>query len=511
MRAAVPRFTLPIVLVVVGACVLVGCAELAGRLPFVRRAACARLDAELAPRGAHAQHCTRVSLLGRRVFVDGLEVERGPLYARAASATLSRRRAQMSELDLEIAHGDDVLTVTGLQAQVERRGDGMLSARLRGAPEVCWGARCEVVDLDAEMDVVDDEITATAHGRVGAFDVDASAQVAEGRLSVHARDPRLGELVIEGRRHEDQAHVTLNAQIPSYAQLAQVLAPDFEALAQLEIDGPFSMEMELNGPYEEPSAWEATGGLDLASLRKTARHSVAAQKFAEPFAFTPTVSETAPRILIDPRLPTYVELDALPEHVVKSVLYAEDAGFPHHNGFDVTEIANALRENIEAGSRKRGASTITQQLAKNLWLSTEKSLERKTHEALAAIALEALLDKDRILEIYINSIQWGPDFYGLVAASQHYFGKPPAELTPKEAAFIASVIPSPKRYHQYCQTGLLSEYFEERVMRLVGLLRDREVISQEEYEVAASTQLEFAAPTPPALEQPSTVSSALVP
>src|SRR5262249_54105904 len=131
-----------------------------------------------------------------------------------------------------------------------------------------------------------------------------------------------------------------------------------------------------------------------------------------------------------------------------ALLLSEDAGFFGHPGIDVAEIPVAWAQNEERGERARGASTITQQLVKNLFLHKDKSYGRKLTEAALALMLDAALPKQRILEIYLNVIEWGPDLYGLGPAAAHYFGKTPAALTPKETAFLVCLIPSPVRYHQ---------------------------------------------------------------
>jgi monofunctional biosynthetic peptidoglycan transglycosylase len=104
-----------------------------------------------------------------------------------------------------------------------------------------------------------------------------------------------------------------------------------------------------------------------------------------------------------------------------------------------------VRRNLEQGEYARGASTITQQLAKNVFLSTEKSLNRKLKEAILAYRLEQALSKNRILEVYLNVIEWGDGVYGIEAAARTYFGKSAAYLDPAEAAFLAAMIPNPRQ------------------------------------------------------------------
>jgi monofunctional glycosyltransferase len=129
-----------------------------------------------------------------------------------------------------------------------------------------------------------------------------------------------------------------------------------------------------------------------------------------------------------------------------AVVAAEDQNFPRHHGFDREAIADAL-EAHERGRRLRGASTISQQVAKNLFLWPGRSFLRKGLEAYFTVLIEALWPKRRILEVYLNVAEMGPGVYGVGAASRLYFGKPAAGLTAREASLLAAVLPSPKRMH----------------------------------------------------------------
>jgi monofunctional biosynthetic peptidoglycan transglycosylase len=162
------------------------------------------------------------------------------------------------------------------------------------------------------------------------------------------------------------------------------------------------------------------------------------------------------------RVQTWVPLDKISVNLQRAVLAGEDTNFTTHHGFDYEAIQRAweeaqreaAKEAREEGddqsswipampSFKRGASTITQQLAKNLFLSSEKSFLRKGREAAITYFLERDLSKRRILELYLNVIEWGDGIYGAEAASQYYFKKSAAELSPREGAFLSAIIPNP--------------------------------------------------------------------
>jgi monofunctional biosynthetic peptidoglycan transglycosylase len=143
----------------------------------------------------------------------------------------------------------------------------------------------------------------------------------------------------------------------------------------------------------------------------------------------------------------WVPLQRISPHLVKAVLIAEDDKFWRHEGFDLAAIKTAIEKDLKAKRFKFGGSTITQQLAKNLYLSPSKNPLRKLREAVLTWRMERVLTKARILEIYLNVAEWGESVYGIEAASRHYYGKSAHELGPQEAVRLAVVLPNPKRYN----------------------------------------------------------------
>ena len=138
----------------------------------------------------------------------------------------------------------------------------------------------------------------------------------------------------------------------------------------------------------------------------------------------------------------YVSLDDISPNLITAVVYAEDGLFMYHNGFDVKQMKIAYREN-KAGKRFRGGSTISQQTAKNAFLPHSRTMLRKAAEAYYTVMIEAVWGKRRIMEVYLNVIEFGDGIYGCEAASLHYFGHPASKLTRTEAAQLAATLPSP--------------------------------------------------------------------
>ncbi|MEQ8964546.1 MAG: monofunctional biosynthetic peptidoglycan transglycosylase [Azospirillaceae bacterium] len=150
-----------------------------------------------------------------------------------------------------------------------------------------------------------------------------------------------------------------------------------------------------------------------------------------------------------------IALDDLPRHVPLAVIAGEDNRFCAHHGFDLEQIRAAWEE-WRAGGRLRGASTLSMQTAKNLFLWPGRDFLRKGLEAYLVIYLEALWPKRRIIEVYLNIAETGPGVYGVGAAAEAHFGRPAAELTPRQAALIAAVLPNPRRWSAGQPTGYIA-------------------------------------------------------
>ncbi len=145
----------------------------------------------------------------------------------------------------------------------------------------------------------------------------------------------------------------------------------------------------------------------------------------------------------------YVLFKDIPRNLRQAIIAVEDKRFYNHTGFDIESIARATVVNVEAGEIEEGGSTITQQLAKNLFLSQERSFTRKFEELLLAIQIERHFDKNKILEMYLNTIYFGSNFYGIYEAAQGYFGKEPKELNLAECALLAGIPNAPSVYSPY--------------------------------------------------------------
>ena len=156
----------------------------------------------------------------------------------------------------------------------------------------------------------------------------------------------------------------------------------------------------------------------------------------------------------------WVPYEQISAHLKRAVIAAEDQRFLDHEGFDVEAIQEAFEKNVRGGRIRHGASTISQQLARNLFLSPRRTYLRKAQEAVITMMIEQVLSKRRILEIYLNVIEWGDGIYGAEAAAQHYYGETAADLEPEEAARLAAMIPSPRFYTRDPSTPYLEQRTE---------------------------------------------------
>jgi len=170
-----------------------------------------------------------------------------------------------------------------------------------------------------------------------------------------------------------------------------------------------------------------------------------------------------------------------------AVLTSEDSAFFQHQGFDWTQIKESLRRDWKDKRFSRGASTITQQLAKNLYLSTSRNPLRKIQEFVIAQQLEQQLTKQRIFEIYLNVIEWGDGIYGANAASNRYFGKSPGDLLPEEAAVLAAMIPNPRRF----TPARNHAYLEKRKNEILDHMVQWNYLSRSDYESAKARPVTY--------------------
>jgi len=259
--------------------------------------------------------------------------------------------------------------------------------------------------------------------------------------------------------------------------------------------GIATIEVGIRGHASDPAALEVSQKINFTPPHKM---PPAISRLRGDFVFgSNDGSGSHRRIAVSPASPDFIALQDVPPLFVRTLLLAEDAGFYGHRGIDLRELPSALLTNLSRGDAARGASTITQQLAKNLFLSRDKEVGRKLQELAITFLLESALGKDRILEIYLNIIEWGPDLRGLKPAAHHYFGCEPQALTPAQMAFLVSIIPGPIKYQRSLAHGTPSPGLRLLIDNLLAKLRSVDAIGEEEYQRALSEILVVAGGAPP--------------
>lgn len=194
----------------------------------------------------------------------------------------------------------------------------------------------------------------------------------------------------------------------------------------------------------------------------------------------------------------FVPIQYISPYLIRAVMTTEDTSFFHHDGFNMLALKESIERNLNSGQFKRGASTIAMQMIKNVFLNRKKVISRKLQEAFLVFLMESAVDipKVRIMEVYLNVIEFGPGIFGINEGALHYFGKHPDDLTLGEVAWLVSIIPGPKKFHTYYQRGAITPAYFNRMKRYIQAMFNRGRITQEELDQAMIAPPEFYKPGP---------------
>jgi hypothetical protein len=224
--------------------------------------------------------------------------------------------------------------------------------------------------------------------------------------------------------------------------------------------------------------------------------SIDVARFTKAFERTVYTTEGNPKsIESGPGTPSWVPYGAISKFMSTAVLTTEDGGFYRHRGFDVEAIKNSLRENLRRRKFFRGASTISMQLAKNLYLDRTKNVSRKLQEMVLTMYLEQALTKDQIMELYLNVIEFGPMVYGIGPAAQHYFRADPGQLSLGQSLYLSSILPSPK-IDRFTPQGPVQSSWMSFLHKLMEIARKRDRITDEELEEGLRETVVRGSPAP---------------
>jgi hypothetical protein len=345
------------------------------------------------------------------------------------------------------------------------------------------------------------------HPRLAARDVtginatlDGSARVRGDGLEVDRATLQVG--AIRATLRASLAALTAKPRLSLWATLPEAGCQDLvdalptglaPALQGLQLSGRLSASLALTIDWAQLDRIEHEESLDARAcraLRDPPAADVAALK--GPFKHSVVDGAGRPReFTLGPENPSYRPLTGISRHVVSAFLTAEDRRFWQHSGFDAAMLGRALAHDLATGRVEKGASTITQQLAKNLFLQPDRTIGRKLEEAVIAWRLEQVLPKRRILELYLNAIELGPGLYGVAEATRTYFGKDVATVGPLEAAHLAALTPNPKLFARRIEAPDARERWLNHLYELLAMMQRAHRVTPEEVEAARARGLQL--------------------
>lgn len=292
------------------------------------------------------------------------------------------------------------------------------------------------------------------------------------------------------RRYRTHARV---APVPCQAVLDAIPAEFIPSLQGFVLDGEFDLDVRFDADYSdlERLALDGRVGVHNCVAKQVPAHA-STERLAGGFTHRVTMRDGRERaVQLFSGSGSFTPLHQISPHMVQAVLTTEDGGFWRHRGFLPSQFRTAMQRNLAAGKVRLGASTITMQMVKNVLLSHERTLSRKFQELFLTWWVETALSKERIMEIYLNVIEFGPGIYGVTRASRHYFGKYPEELTPPEAAYLALMLPSPVRRHVHYCRGAPSPSMQVKLARILSIMHERGRLSDDDYATWRDVPLQF--------------------
>ncbi|MEZ0006239.1 hypothetical protein ABH942_001602 [Flavobacterium sp. 28YEA47A] len=306
--------------------------------------------------------------------------------------------------------------------------------------------------------------------------------------SVTLNKMKFSPYVFYQKTKEDKNQIyALKVKIPKMkAQDFIVSLPEglFTNFEGMEAEGNFSYDLDFLYNKNKPSELVFDSKLDKENLKITKYGEANLSKLNGDFAYRAIINGVRQRqIEVGMSNPNYTPLDQISPYIRKSVLTSEDPSFFSHRGFINEAFKQSIIKNIKTKRFSRGASTISMQLIKNVFLTREKTLSRKLEEILLVYILEnnRIASKERMLEVYFNIIEWGPNVYGIGEAAHFYFGKHPSQLNLNESLFLASIVPRPRGFMwQFDNQGKLKSFAEKRNEYMTNLMIRRGLLTPDD-------------------------------
>jgi hypothetical protein len=335
------------------------------------------------------------------------------------------------------------------------------------------------------------------------FDVSLKARARlDGRdVQVTTSEAHVGEVRAElsgriedtpGRRHiEGRLRVPLSGCQSVLEAAPRGLLP---LVRDMRLSGSFGIDLQVRYDALAPKDTRVVLSVQNECKVQGVPLELNAQRFSRPFLREVKAPDGSPMTIESgPGTPSWVSIDDMSRHLETAVLICEDSRFHAHAGFDFLALENALKDDLKQGRFARGASTVTMQLAKNLYLGMEKTLGRKLQEALLTVLLEQQLDKRRILELYLNVVELGPGLYGVGDAAQYYFATPARALSLGQSLYLASILPNPS-YSRFGPDGKLKPQWLSYLHRLMHIAHKIKRIDDSELQAALEEEIAFRVP-----------------
>ncbi|HEY4104098.1 MAG TPA: monofunctional biosynthetic peptidoglycan transglycosylase, partial [Polyangiaceae bacterium] len=318
------------------------------------------------------------------------------------------------------------------------------------------------------------------------------------RLELEDSEVALGDVHLQGNgmlaRSEHALQMQWSGGVPLASCQAMLDATPrglMPLIAPLRMTGTFAVKAELAYDSEHPN--DTRVHLDVANDCRIGEipAELSPHRFESAWHREVKGPDKQPlEIESGPGSPDWVPYDAISPYMEAAVLVCEDGRFEHHHGFDYEAIQNSIKDNLIKGRFVRGASTISMQLAKNLYLGKEKTLGRKLQEAVLTLLLEQELDKRELMELYLNVIEYGPGIYGIGPAAHYYFAKRASDLSLGQALYIASILPNPEHQH-FDKDGKVGAVWTKYLQRLMYIAKKIGKISDEQLATGLSEQVAF--------------------
>jgi hypothetical protein len=466
-------------------------------LTFVLTQANQRLN--LGPGALHVRH----DATGLEVDFSPGQIDPNTKGDPSRLSSYARVPAKEGEIALHVEGGPVTLASLGVREQDFGLFDvGRTRLEAKGDVKLTADARKIMFDGNGRLASLSIVHKALADDPVRGLDVGwrASGSVALDGSSIRLDDGKaeLGAIRFEAsgaiEQGADFTRIEGHASIPTsdcqrvFESLPQALIPK---LLGLKMTGTFGLhsgfEIDTRNPNDMDIDWDLKNKCRITK----APPEIDVDRFTGPFKHIVYDEKNEKvEIVTGPSTPDWVPYHVMTPFLEAALTTTEDGGFRSHKGFDKSAIKNSIRDNLRQGRFVRGASTVTMQLAKNLYLEREKNLSRKLQEAVLTTYLEQALTKEEILELYFNVVEFGPMLYGIGPAAGHYFNASPSELSVAQSLFMTSILPNPKRTY-FGPTGQLSKGWAGYLHRVLKIMRDRNKITDAELIDGLSEVLTF--------------------